>query len=252
MLTTTGTQRKRARKSSTPARYSRTATATPVAPSLRRYLGLRGTPQGVYELVRTTNGTMRITAATGFDNGVSTSESIGITFSLQNIRIYAANGTTLLNTFPIPNAAEISALWDDVKIDRVDVTMYGHTAPSNTPLTTTAYVIGNQFVYGTDDNDAVSSLATVQQLADCKSMYLITNSGNNEKRVTLKPKYQQIIYYTSLSSGYEPKHGYIRSDYDIEHYALKIARVPMNNAADNANGQINFNFRLHLKCKNLK
>lgn len=251
-MLTTGSQRKRARKSSTPARYSVPARATAVTPSLRRYLGLRGTPQGVYEIVRTTNGTMRITAATGFDNGVATSESIGITFSLQNIRIYAANGITVLNTWPIPNSGEIAALWDDVKIDKVEVTMSGYVAPSSTPLTTTGYVIGNQFVYGTDDNDALSSLATVQQLGDCKSMYLISNSGTNERKITVRPRYQQIIYYTSLSSGYEPKQGYIRSDYDIEHYALKIARVPMNNTADNSNGQFNFTFKIYLKCKGLK
>jgi len=251
-MLTTGTQRKRARKSSTPARYSRPTTATAVTPSLKRYLGLRGTPQGVYEIVRHTNGTMRITAATGFDNGVATSESIGITFSLQNVRIYAANGITVLNTFPVPNSGEIAALWDDVKIDKVEVTISGYTSPSSTPATSNAYLIGNQFMYGTDDNDALSTLSAVQQLGDCKSMYLIANASSNTRKVTFRPKYQQIIYYTSLSSGYEPKTGYIRSDYDIEHYGLKIARVPMNNVADNANGQMNFSFKFFFKCKGLK
>jgi len=246
-IATTGSLRKRPRKS-VPTRFS--ATTQPL--SLKRYLGLRGTPQGVYEIVRTTNGSVRVTAATGFDNGVVASESIAFTFSMQNIRMYAANGTVLLNTFPIPNAAEISALWDDIKIDKVEVTISGYTAPSNTPLTTTGYVVGNQFLFGTDDNDSLSSLATVQQLGDCKSMYMVSNSGSNQRTITVRPKYQQIIYYTSLSSGYAPKSGYIRSDYDIEHYALKIARVPMNNTADNANGQFNFSFKIFLKCKSLK
>jgi len=166
--------------------------------------------------------------------------------------MYNNTGAVVLNSYPIPNAAEISALWDDIKIDKVEVTISGYMALSATPLTTAGYVVGNQFVYGTDDNDQLSSLATVQQLGDCKSMYMVANSGTNARTITVRPKYQQIIYYTALTSGYQPQSGYIRSDYDIEHYALKVARVPMNNVADNCNGQFNFSFKVFFKCKGLK
>lgn len=213
--------------------------------SLRRYLGSRGTPQGVYEITRNINTDIPIASGL-FAQGAISGTGMAIVFGTQTTQTLINN--TLVNTANMPNAAELAAVWDDCKLDKVEVTLgFGGGASTNSTNQTPT-----MFLVGTDDNSAESTETIVQQLGDCKSWYA-SSANNSVFRITVKPKFQQLIYYTALTSGYQAKRGYNRSDYDIPHYALKIAIPQLTNGTAAAlSGRLTISMKYFFKYKSLK
>lgn len=219
-------------------------------PGLQRYYKLRGTPKGTYEISRTVNADIRV-LTDGWTDGVTQTKNICFTFSPQYLRIYRDSVTTTFLQYAIPNAAELSALWDDVKINSVELTFTGIF--SQYPINTTgALTTPRQIIYGTDDNDTTTTTSIVQQLGDCKVWYPNNSGTTSVMKVTVKPKYNTLIYYTSLANGYKPERGYVRSDYDIDHYALKMSLLDHSFTADNAVGTMQVSAKFNFRFKNLK
>lgn len=231
---------------------------TVAAPGLRRYLSLRGTPTGVYEITRTVVYTQRIgnyaNAPAGFcfplgaNPGTSGTFNYTLVFCPDQVQMQDTAGT-VLGSVSVPNYAEISALFDQVKIDKVELKFDGAWTQISGTLDQAPCTI----LMCTDDNSTDSSLAAIQQAGDCIT-WTANNTYQGSKRLTVRPKYQQIVYYTSLLSGYEPKQGYIRSDYSIPHYGVKIAISPNYNivGSNNPVGMMNVSMKYYLKCKDLK
>lgn len=240
-LPTMSENQKRKRKRITPTSVVK---YQPAAAGLQRYLKLRGTPKGVYEINRTANISIPITVD-GFYNGVAASSDLCFTWTPQYMYVYNGVGTTLF-TAAVPNAAEISALWDDIKIDKVELTLMGAFTQSTTGNTTAP----RQIIYGTDDNDKTVNAAIVQQLGDC-TVWNPSMASTSQRVIVIKPKFNSLIYYTSTLSGYKADRGYIRSDYDIEHYALKL-HMPANLSGPQPTGNMNVACKFFFKCKNLK
>lgn len=236
---------KRTRKQSNPKRVKRPTVST----GLQRFLRLRGTPAGTYDITRMVNFYVKITAGQ-FSNDLASvfSEGIALTFSPQNIRVYQTSAVT--KTIAVPNAAELSAIWDQIKIERVDL-QFG--LGIGTVASTSVAFNPLQIVMANDDNDTTSTVTEVQQLTGHKMWY--GNSGDNSNcTMSVKPSYQRLIYYTAALSGYEPARGYVRSDYDIEHYATKLAIVipPGTPASVAASGNLAVSAKFTFRCKNLK
>lgn len=228
------------------------SSSAPVSAGLKRYLRLRGTPKGVYEISRTvTTGHIAITggAGGGWNNGAASTSNLCFVFTPQYLRCYNDSSTATFIQWAIPNASELAALYDDVKISSVELTFMGSFTQSGTPNTTVAQISPRSILYGTDDNDTATSYSIVSQLGDCKTWYP-NNTDGSVMRVTVKPKYNQVIYYTPVLNGYQPQRGYIRSDYDIEHYALKMSMV--DHGANNPNGAMTCSAKFNFKFKNLK
>lgn len=209
----------------------------------------RGTPKGYYEITRTSNLYVKIVNGQFTNDAVTIAgEGLGFTFSPQFTRTYL--GSNALNTLPVSNAAELSALFDEIKIKKVEMTFNlgigtaPATAVSFNPL---------QIIYAIDDNSVTdSTYVGIQQMSGCKQWYGST-SDNGQRKVTIYPKFQRVIYYTALLSGYEPASAYIRSDYDIEHYGLKMAMVPTPDAATTGpNGRLSICVKYTYFCKSLK
>lgn len=252
VASTTGRQLKRTVSLSRKPRKKRTKYGASASAGLRRYLNLRGTPEGVYEISRmVTSGPLQITSGEngGWTNGGTVTSNLCFVFTPQYLRAYNDSSSTVWSQWAIPNAAELAALFDDVKIDSVELTFMG--AFTQHPSSgATGNITPRPIIYGTDDNDTNTSNDIVEQLGDCKVWYPNNASGSSVMKVTVKPKYNQIIYYTSVLNGYQPARGYVRSDYDIEHYALKMSMVDGFNL--NGVGAMSVAAKFNFKFKNLK
>jgi hypothetical protein len=88
-----------------------------VPSSLRLYLDKRGTPKGAYEINRTVSGEFT-TGGSGFTIGATSSDAASFWFSPTQI---AYNVSTASTFYPITNAAELSALFDRIKIAKVEL-----------------------------------------------------------------------------------------------------------------------------------
>jgi len=183
----------------------------------------------------------------GWTNGATPTRNLCFVFTPQYLRVYNDTSSTIWAQYAIPNAAELAALFDDVKLDYVDLTFMGMFSQHNSS-TTAAYATPTPVIYGSDDNDTNTTQAIVEQLGDSKVWYP-NNTSDGVMTVRVYPKYNQIIYYTSVLNGYQPARGYVRSDYDIEHYALKMS-MPSNGS--NTYGTMNVSAKFHFKFKNLK
>jgi len=235
--------RKRSRKAARPRRMAVSGGGLPLA------IRTRGTPKGYYEITRTVNFYTKILLGKFADDaGTTTGEGLAFSFSPQYVRSYINGG--LVASTAIPNSAELAGLFDELKIVKVELS-FG--LGIGTVASTSVAYNPMQILYGTDDNDVNSTVAQVQQLGDCKMWY--GNSGDNSNmKMTVKPKYQRIIYYTALLSGYEPTQGYFRSDYDIEHYGVKMAMVipPGTPSLVAASGNMAISCKYTVRCKSLK
>lgn len=205
---------------------------------VQRYIKKRGTPDGVYELTRVVNANINYGA--GFSVAGNQVEGLGISFTPQNVYIHAGNNPASYNTYSVPAASELAAIWNMVKIDKVEITIHNsNVGVSNTtasqPLILCAF----------DDKDTNSTADRLRQM-NCSS-WMPGSLSDNQWKVTIRPKYQRLVYYNAALSSYEPTQGYVVSDTDIPHYAYKLAM-----GVSGQSGTLFFNFKIHYKLKDLK
>lgn len=223
------------------AKYKRQSTSSRSVPrmpvGLRRYIDTRGTPRGTYEVVRTVTGFIDI-SSTGMNIGAASYVGGTFVWTPTNVTLYSGivGNVTAWN---IPNAAEMAALWDKVKLDKVEClfTSSGIGASNSTVQQPLVLLVE-------DDNDTPTSPDQIKQM-DCKVWQL--GDQNNPIKMTCRPKYQRIVYYTAATSSYEPTRGYVVSGTDIPHFGLKIGLDPTGGI-----GRISFSFKIFFKFKELK
>lgn len=208
-----------------------------VSLGLRRYLDVRGTPRGSYEIVRTVTGFIDI-SSNGFNIGAASYVGGTFVWTPTNVTLYSgvAGNATAWN---IPNAAEMAALWDKVKLDKVEC-IFTSSGQGSSNSTIQQPII----LFVEDDNDSTTSPDAIKQM-DCRIWQC--GDQNNPFKITCRPKYQRIVYYTSLTSSYEPTRGYVVSGTDIPHFGLKIGMDPTGGI-----GRISFSFKVFFKFKELK
>jgi len=182
----------------------------------------------------------------GWGVGAGTSEALNIVYDSTGVTFYVA----ALSSFfvPLPNAAELAALYDLVRIDKVEITM-GWSQQSSA----SQYNSGNiapRLIICNDDNDGAgtATLAQIQQQPN-KSFY--TTDGTMAKW-TCVPKYQRIIYYTAATSSYEPTRGFVNTDTAIPHYGTRVGLANLSSFGAANSGNIDFSFKFFLTLKNVK
>jgi len=222
-----------------PAKKARRASRVlPVPLGLQRYINRRGTMEGTYEFSRIVTGRLDISNS-GVSIGAARYSAATFIVTSQALQLVSGvPGNT--TTWNIPNAAEFAALFDKIKIDKVEMTFMNAQGSS----TGSANNI-NPLIFAADDNDTNTSVDAIKQM-DAQEWQ--PGYNNNRFKTTWRPKYQRIVYYTALASSYEPTQGYVNSDTAIPHYGLKMG-VELNN--DIAFG-VNFVAKIHFKCKEVK
>jgi len=173
--------------------------------------------------------------------GAFNADGFTILFSGQNVTI--TTSTTNSVAYPIPNAAELTALYDQLKIKKVEV-MFScdHDNAVTNIYSSPKMIVANDY------NDGATCNATiVNQLAGAKHF---TAQGPVPFKWTCVPKYQQLVYYTAATSSFAPRTGFVNSDTDIPHYGIKVASAL---AGSNAlAGTLYMMFKIFYELKDVK
>jgi len=163
-----------------------------------------------------------------------------IWFTNQDAFIYrdAAN----YSTAAVPGYTDLSALFDEVKVDAIQMQIIVGVDPTTSGSGSGVIVMANDY----NDKVAPTSAQDVQQYEDCKTISLSNQYIYTE---IIRPKF---LTYSLDSTGTAiastPQTGFIRSNLQIDHYGKKCAfiSVPPNNCI------MTFTFRFKYLCKTAK
>lgn len=200
---------------------------------------------GENKISRVCTATVRYTNL-GFNIGAATSEAMSFVYDSTGVRIYVA---ALSSAFvPLPNAAELAALYDLVRIDKVEITFASSQQASSE--TFSANNLPVRLIFCNDDNDGAgtSTLSQIQQQPN-KSFY---NGDGTMDKWTCMPKYQRIVYFTALTSSYEPTKGFVNSDTAVPHYGTRVGVANLSSFGATNSGNVDFSFKFFLTLKNVK
>jgi len=163
---------------------------------------------------------------------------------MTNQDIWIWNSPSLYSIVNIPGYTDLSALFDEIMVDRVDITMIAATDPGTGGAGTSSFG-GAQIVLARDYNDKSSpaSPADVQQYSDCK-IFSMTNGYIN--KMVWKPRFLTYAFDSSSQPlATTPKRGFIRSTSSIEHYGIKGSFVNFSSV-----DQIHqYFFKVTFRCK---
>ena len=200
------------------------------------------------------NGEIKITRVCNFaflfNNGGFVVNNVGsslinMNFDPANVNVNAVASTA---TTAIPGASELAALYDLMRIDKVEiiwnasVTGAGAAAPTAPPGCP-------KFLVAFDPNEGSASSMDQLRQQNPKEYYAI--DGRSHK-FTCKPKFQRIVYQTALVSNYEAATGFVNTDSTIPHYGVKIGIPNAGNLAANQGGNVEFCVRMFYTLKNVK
>ena len=173
--------------------------------------------------------------------GVTNFTLFSIWFTTQDVFIYG-NGTNY-STVTMPGITDLAGLFDEIKIDAIEMTM--HCA--NDSVTFGSGNASGVIILATDYNDkaAPGSSGDVQQYADCKSIPLRSDYIHKE---IIRPKFLTYsLDAAGTSTASTPMRGFQRSNLQTEHYGKKGAFLLAPHS-----GNIVFTFRYKYICKTAK
>lgn len=209
---------------------------------ISRPIGVRY--NGEYKLNRTIALNLQVgTAGVGWRIGASDFPSFAMVFDPTGLTIFGS--AVQFNNYPLTNAAELSALWERIRIDKVELTF----APTfdQAEGIATGFSAVPQYAICNDVNNAAAgtSLGEILQHPDCKHV-----STGDQFKWTVKPKYQRQVYYSAISSSYEPATGFVNSDTAIPHYSVHVGLL--NQAILSANTSMLVTAKYFMTLRNVK
>jgi len=151
---------------------------------------------------------------------------------------------SIYSTVAIPGISDLAALFDEIQLDAVELTILGPTQPSAGAGTGSPIIM-----MSTDYNDGnpPTSLGDVQQYADCKLVHM---QPFREYTEVIRPKY---LTYSLDSGGTQiastPVRGYVRSNLQIDHFGKKGSFV---NASPVVNATCVFLLKYKFNCRIVK
>lgn len=148
----------------------------------------------------------------------------------------------------IPNVAELTALYDQYKINGVKVEVIPqfdtNTQAGTAPNVLTSHIMSQNW-HCIDYDDAVvpTTMDTLLQYQNVKRQ-----SCNRIIKRFIKPKFADTIFASGVISGYRPQNGFIDVTYDnVEHYGMKFgfSNNPMT---------LTYGLRMtfYIACKNVR
>lgn len=216
--------RSRSRSRSTPAKRrsvarGRSQSAVSMVPRSLRY-------NGSCQLARSCIMPIPVTATSGFTIAGQAFNEAVFTYSPQYLRLVGDSTHSI--TALLPQYAELGAVWERVRIDRVELTIVANaideafTVASGQPIihNTPRIVIANDWC-GPDNGGTSGTLGQVLQETNAK-MFHIGGDHPPAKWSITKPKYNRLIQYTDTESDFEPANGFVNSRADIPHSGTRI------------------------------
>lgn len=227
------------RSSKRPRSVSRTRVLPSRVPRVLRY-------NGENKITRTIVGSIGYTN-TGFALGVTNFQAMSIVFDPTGATFYG--NATQFNNFGLPNAAEIAALYDLMRIDKVELVWSNNTAA----ITNGGGVSTNRaakYLVCNDSNDGVGTTALDQIQQQPNKSFLSSNGA--EHKWTCVPKYSRVVYQTALVSNYEPTRGFVNTNSTIPHFAIKMGIANLGNIASGTPDSMDFTLKFFMTLKHVK
>lgn len=198
---------------------------------------------GETRITRTVNATL-YTGPSGFAINGFQVEAMNIVFDPTSVTFWGSPIDS--QVAPIPNVAEIAALYDRMKIDKVEMTwasnMQSNAANANSFVSPLRFLVCN-------DVNGTQGTALLDEIQQQPNKEFFSSDGSSSKW-TCRPKYQRVVYQSSLGSQFEPSTGFINSNSAIPHYAIKMGITNLANGI--LNNSIDFSFKLYFSLKNVK
>lgn len=230
----------RSRSRSSTKKYVRRAVSSTsvIARPLKSY-------DGTCSFTRSVATNIGITSGSGFALGASTYGEIIATFSPIGVTYWGSNVN--YNTVGLPQASEIAATWERVKIDKVvlEFTTVGTDANGSSAGGYSGRLMLANDIDGPTAGSGGNELT--MQCTGCKTV----NTSGDQPVVSWKcvPKFKRLVQYTALSSSTEPATGFVDSATDIPHYGVRIA-LPQQGVVQA--GKLLIVAKFYLTCKNIK
>lgn len=199
---------------------------------------------GENKISRTVTATLPFNAL-GISIGAAFYQAVNIVFDPTSVTFY---GTAVnFTSFAIPNVAELSALYEQLRIDKVEISWSSNNIGT---ATGGAAQLSPKFLLCNDTNDGIgpATLSEIQQQPN-KEYYAV--DGRTHKW-SVRPQYQRLVYQTGLVSNYEPSRGFVNSNSTIPHYGTKFAITNLTSLVGGASGNIDLNVKFFLSLKNVK
>lgn len=187
---------------------------------------------GSCQLARSVILPLSIGKGTGFTIAGQAFSEATFVYSAQYLKL-KGDGTHEVSAL-IPQAAELAAVWERVKIDKVELSIISNiidenlTTSTNTPAVANApkIVLANDYV-GPNAGGSTGTLSNVLQETGA-TFYSAAGDQPVIRWTCSRPKYERLVAYTDAESDYEPALGFVKSDADIPHNGTRIglANVP--------------------------
>lgn len=196
----------------------------------------------IHRFVRLNETTFSLNSGGGFSDGVASSNSLQMEFSLSGIQYYLGGAASVFTSW---NPAELTTLFDMYRIDAVEIDVMAAGDPNTISSASTLprFYIYNDY----DDAGSVGSLAQIQQQQGTK----VFQPGAIERSYKhwVNPKLLTQTYRTAITTGYAPaqKAMWVDCNQDnVPHYGTKIWTT--NNGAVTG-VTITFSARLYVSLK---
>lgn len=216
-------QRSRSRSSSAaPKRRSiarsRSVPARSLVPRSLRY-------NGVNMITRMSSNKILISGLSGTDinNGTNIGTAFGIKFSPTGFTLVKTTQGGVVNSFTEwPGAEDFTNLYEQVKIDKIELTF----AYQTTPKQTTNPVLFNSkgaapHLYVCNDTDDLDDIGILkmQQQEGCRVLSL---GDEKPHKHSVVPKFSQLVYFTGGTTSSRSATGYVPTGENIPHYGVRV------------------------------
>lgn len=172
-----------------------------------------------------------------FDIGLSRAQTFAIWFTQQDVFIWL--NASNYSQVSVPGYSDLAALYDEVMIDRIDITMFTGNDPTTSANGTAQIILARDY----NDKVAPAAVGDVQQYSDMQAFNMANNFIN---KFSLNPKF---LTYSLDSAGTSTasvaRRGYIRSNLSTDHYGVKGAFI--NNSPNQQTHTYQFKFMY--KCR---
>jgi len=200
--------------------------------------------QGDHIMYRTCSFVNVINSA-GFGPGVGSVQFKLFSLWFTNQNAYLWSNASNYTTVAVPGYTDLAALFDEIKIDAIEITVTTGNDPSLAGTTGSAVL---QMATDYNDKNAPTSIGDVQQYQDVRQFRLANNFVYRE---ILRPKF---LTYSLDSAGSAqastPKTGFFRSNLDVEHYGKKGCIVL--DAPSTGFSSVLFSFKYKFVCRTAK
>lgn len=183
-------------------------------------------------------------------NGVAlNSHNLQFNFTLGGVQMYC--GGTLFYTAQLPNSNELTSLYDQYRLDYIEMQPIFSNNMSN--VTTSTITLPIMYVCKDYDDSNDAGIADIQQYQNHKVFQVGQMGGKNITRV--RPNVDVVVYQSPALSGYARGRSMFldTGSAQVPHYGIKIAMEPMVvPGSTTLVGYFTFNFKYHITMLNTK